>query len=1160
MLGSLGLGRLSCVLVVAASRVCLAQLSPDDELKTLRPAEGMEVSLFASEPMITNPSCMDVDTHGRVWVAEIQWYRGATKNPPADRIKVLEDTDGDGKADQASVFVDGLVCPMSVCVCGDKVYAFVQGDLLVWEDKNGDLKADGPASKILTGFSNANHDHTAHSIVVGPDHKWYMAHGDMGFNATGSDGSKAESRFGAMVRGELDGSKLETIAVNFRNPYEICVSSFGESFCSDNDNDGNESVRICWILEGGNYGWNGGPPFGKGDLDRIVPKGTPFRETWHFRGYLPGYGPGTLVTGFGSPTGICFYEGNAFSNLKNAPLHTDPGPRVARVYRHANDGVGMKATSEVWLTNEGDDYFRPDDVCAAPDGSLLVSDWYDGGVGGHAYNNPSQGRIFLVKPAGKQLDRKDRPGPYPSVADAIQGLKSPNLATQFLAREKLLAEGQKSVVALQALLADPEANDRARALWVLDRIGGPARNEVVKQLKSGNAEFRALAVRILRRHGDLFAEAILPLAGDASGEVRREVILACGKLRGEKPLKTLATLAATCDGRDRYLLEAINIAAGENRQELYSEIESQGKLAIGILPLLQLLNPTAASAMVTARLSQSGLDDATIQSLLATAGQIPSIDAGRGLLAIAANGATAADLRQLALTKLFANLGGDWKPLADDPQTLDTLRRLLGEAAFRPSVLGAIGGLGLRSLGQEVLAIASAGDLPSIDRQQAIAVVVSINAQGASKALRTLLGDKDANIRQAALDAIVDLQDIKGLGEVLSSGKFSADVRQSASMRLLQSTGGATVLLRMLNGNQLADELKQTVIAAVARHPDTNVRLMYEQYIPEDQRPKKLETAVKPEEILALNGDAKRGQEIFRLSSAAQCKSCHVVQGIGGSVGPDLSMIGRKYERAALLETIMNPSKAVSHEYKPQLVETVNGQVFLGFFVEKNDQQLTLKDVKGNLIRVPIAEIEAQLEQQKSLMPELILQEVTAQDAADLLAYLTTLTQGVHSVTAFRVLGPFPDGTLNAAQDPEKTIEAPDLTAQYTRPDGRTLQWELVQTTRVPFPAVDTVAYDQARGMGSDNVSHYFLVNVQSSATQKVTLEIGSDDGVQAWLNGQVMHTSDVSRSLQQAQDQVEVELQSGRNLLVFKVVNGDGPGGFTLGVRSPEPIEFTTE
>ena len=118
---------------------------------------------------------------------------------------------------------------------------------------------------------------------------------------------------GAVLRGELDGTKLEMVAKNFRNPYEVCVSSFGESYLSDNDNDGNFSARICWLLSGGNYGWFGRPP--------AAFRETLFGEHWHFRGHVPGHVPATLVTGFGSPCGICFYEGDALGpHYKNAAL------------------------------------------------------------------------------------------------------------------------------------------------------------------------------------------------------------------------------------------------------------------------------------------------------------------------------------------------------------------------------------------------------------------------------------------------------------------------------------------------------------------------------------------------------------------------------------------------------------------------------------------------------------------------------------------------------------------------------------------------------------------------------------------------------------------------------------------------------------------------
>src|SRR5688572_3272399 len=303
---------LAASILALLTQSALAQKPPAEALKALKVADDMDVSLFASEPMITNPSAIDIDTQGRVWVAEIQWYRGRAKQPPADKIKVLEDTDGDGQADKATVFADGLFAPMSVCVAGDKVYVATSPDLWVYEDKNGDLKADGPPTKLITGFGGFNHDHGAHSLVLGPDHKWWMSHGDTGFDVTGTDGSRIAFQWGAMLRGELDGSRLGTIAVNFRNPYEISGSSFGEAYDSDNDNDGNFSVRICWILEGGDYGWFGRPPFAKEELALKAPPGTPFREHWHFRGFQPGFVPATLVTGFGSPCGMCFYEGSAF--------------------------------------------------------------------------------------------------------------------------------------------------------------------------------------------------------------------------------------------------------------------------------------------------------------------------------------------------------------------------------------------------------------------------------------------------------------------------------------------------------------------------------------------------------------------------------------------------------------------------------------------------------------------------------------------------------------------------------------------------------------------------------------------------------------------------------------------------------------------------------
>ncbi|MEX0677903.1 MAG: PVC-type heme-binding CxxCH protein [Pirellulales bacterium] len=982
-----------CVLAAWAAPAC-AQLPPDKELATLRAAPQFEVSLFASEPLITNPAAIDVDTQGRLWVAEIQWYRGAAKSLPADKIKVLEDTDGDGVADKATVFADDVFAPMSICVAGERVFVATSPDLWVYEDKNGDLVADGPPQKLLTGFGGKNHDHGAHSLVLGPDHKWWMSHGDRGFDVRGTDGSRIKYQWGAVVRGELDGSRLETVAVNFRNPYEVCVSSFGEAFVSDNDNDGNESVRICWILEGGNYGWFGGPPFGKQELDDQLPADTPFRRHWHFRGHVPGFVPATLVTGFGSPSGICFYESDAFGpKYKNVPLHADAGPRECRVYRHEPAGFGMKATSEIFLGNQGDDYFRPDDVCAAPDGRLYVADWYDGGVGGHAYNNPDQGRIFVLAPKGKKLSRREKPGPYASIADAVEGLKSPNLATQYLARERLLAEGPASVPALGELLAGPEPNHRARALWLLDRIGDGARESVERQLKSPEPAFRALAVRILRRHGNQHGDAILALAGDSSDEVRREVLLATRWLDGEKAEAALAQFAADYDGTDRYLLEAVNIAAGDRREALLARLEAQGPLSIEQFPLLQLLSPKRAAAQLVDRLRADHLDEKTARALIETAVNIPAPEVGWGLLKLAENRELSAALRRAALGKVAAGAsrGGVWGAMSRDPKLTAALGALLADDELRTTALAAVDALRLRKLCDNVLAIARSANLDPAQREQAIDVAANLKPSGIAPALRELLSDPEPAVSGAALRRLVDLQDIKSLREILASDKFSADARRRAVDQAVETTAGAILLVRLIDEDRLSDELKRAVLTKAASHADSNVRGLYEKFIPEDQRSKKLGSAISADEILALAGDANRGRLIFYQSSAAGCQQCHAVQGFGGTTGPELSNIGKKYERGALLETILDPSKAIAPEYIPYLLETKGGQVYAGFLVERRDDRVVLRDVKNKTWRVATDEVEALVGQQKSLMPELILSEVTAQDAADLLAFLASL-------------------------------------------------------------------------------------------------------------------------------------------------------------------------
>jgi putative heme-binding domain-containing protein len=798
---------------------------------------------------------------------------------------------------------------------------------------------------------------------------------------------------------------------------------------------------------------------------------------------------------------------------------------------------------------------------------LYISDWYDGGVGGHAYNDPDRGRIFRLTPKGKKLERIGKPGPYSNAGDAIEGLKSPNLATQFLAREYLLAQAEKSVPPLERLQSvDSDRNVRARALWVLDRIGPSGRHLIVGQLKSDDAAFRALAVRILRRRANDHAQDLVTLASDPSAEVRREVLLALPAISHADPetaLTTLVKLTATYDGGDRYQLEAIHVAAGKRKAELYARLEQSGQWSAAKLPLMALLDPKAAGEFLAERLARSESNLSEGKSLLDAAATMQSPEAARAVLKLTTNGKALPELRRMALQKLDVGLAVAWKPFAGDSQFTDSLKELLADKNFQSQVLDLARKHSIAPLGPDVLRMAMSPEQPAPVRQRAVAVISQLRPHGFSEALSGLLADKDTAVRDSALNALVDMQDIKTLRSLLTGNRYTGKVQTQTVDRLMSGSGGALVLWRMLEAKALSPSLEKEVVSRAANHPDSSVRTLYEKFIPASDRPQKLGDAVKPKEILALAGDAKRGEQVFFQSSAAQCKNCHTVHGKGSAIGPDLSQIGKKYERATLLETILDPSKAIAPEYTTYLLETERGQVFAGFLMEKTARQVVLKDSKGELVRVPAKEVSELLKTEKSIMPDVVLRDVTAQDAADLLAFLSTLTQGSQTVTSFHVLGPFnnKERDLDAPAGPEKSLANPDLNVEFQTFGGKKIRWEVVAADSSDgFPAVDTVKYDAARGFRTTAVSHYLHVYVESPSEQAVTLLIGSDDGCKVWVNGDLVHRNPVTRALGFAQDRVSAQLKTGRNVIVIKVVNGDGPGGVSLGITSDSVLQVKTE
>jgi putative heme-binding domain-containing protein len=225
---------------------------------------------------------------------------------------------------------------------------------------------------------------------------------------------------------------------------------------------------------------------------------------------------------------------------------------------------------------------------------------------------------------------------------------------------------------------------------------------------------------------------------------------------------------------------------------------------------------------------------------------------------------------------------------------------------------------------------------------------------------------------------------IEGLGPARSF-----DATDAAA--LLGSTSGALDLMRAIDAGRIQGDARRDAIRRAIAHPDDAVRGLFERYVPASERPKRLGTKIAPAEILAVKGDTERGRLLFFEGSGLQCRTCHMVAGRGESYGPDLSHVAAKADRKKILESILEPSKEIDPKYSSYVVQTDQGAIYSGLLLEKTADVVVLKDAQKNEIRLRASSVQQMLAQKTSIMPEFLLQSLTAPEAADLLEFLASL-------------------------------------------------------------------------------------------------------------------------------------------------------------------------
>ena len=240
---------------------------------------------------------------------------------------------------------------------------------------------------------------------------------------------------------------------------------------------------------------------------------------------------------------------------------------------------------------------------------------------------------------------------------------------------------------------------------------------------------------------------------------------------------------------------------------------------------------------------------------------------------------------------------------------------------------------------------------------------------------------------QALLERLAALDE----AELARRNEEGLEERSRLIDELLTTSNRAALLSLALQQGKLIASTRVAVVDAAARHGDAAIRDLFESFVPEEKRVKRLGDSVRPAELLKLAGDLERGKQLFHKTTGVQCRSCHKIAGDGTELGPDLSQIGKKLDREKLLESILQPSKNIEPKYVTWVVETTTGKLVTGLLVHKDGNEIVLKDTQNKEHRIAMGDVEGTHQMQHSLMPDLLLRDWTPQQVADLLAYLASL-------------------------------------------------------------------------------------------------------------------------------------------------------------------------
>ena len=966
-----------CFFVLAASpilaqRNALLQVEtdPEKERATFQVAPGFQVNLFAADPILAKPIQMAWDSKGRLWVACSETYPqikpGQTAN---DKIVVLEDTDGDGKADKTTVFAEGLLIPTGIEPDGNGVYVADSTELVYLQDTDGDGKAD-KRTVVLSGFGTEDTHHLLHTIRFGPDCRLY-------FNQSIYIHSHLETPHGPKRLGgggtwamRTKSLELDILMRGLVNAWGLCWDDNGQVF----ETDGAGGEGINYIFQGG----------------------------WYFtavgaRRTFPGLNPG-------SPKycGLERITGNHLPEGWNGALITNDfrGHRVCG-YRLSEDGAGYQAKESVELIRSSHPAFRPIDVRQGPDGAIYLADWFNPIIqhGEVDFRDPrrdkTHGRIWRVSPTGKAA----RPKPnlnQMSDAELVKALGSDLEWTRHQAR-MVMRDREPTGLLRELATLEKGAGDvlLMQIQWARLALQDHSVDLIQKLLQSSTPAIRAGALRALswaKVSEEKRWEILQSAMKDASSKVRLEVIRSLGSIQTLESLK--GALGFLAGGVDRFEDYALWLTVNDLKDQ-WGPITAKGDLSgfdsKALVYAMKATNDPALSAAVR------GLAEKTSDPKLAC-----------GILEVLADVGEPQDVAMVwtriglfsknpdLANRLLTVLATAGPRVRGKVGTLDikVIQAYLDDPTTRVAAVGIVGAYRLEALRASLTQWAKDATQPVALRSIAVDSLVGLGGVQTTGLLEELSKRPADPLAKSALFASANLDATKaapGILGYLAKSQNSADHAKVAQI-YGGKKGNTDILAKALEKATLPKDGARLLLRELSNIPGT------EKLRDAVKKSAKLDASTRngsPEEVQKLvalakaAGDPARGEAVFRRANL-QCIKCHAIGSAGGQVGPELGSIGGSAQPDYIVESFLLPQKAVKENYHTTVATTKDGKIFAGIKVKLDDRELVLRNAENQLIVIRRSEIE-EIGMGQSLMPAGLVEELTDGELADLVRFLSDL-------------------------------------------------------------------------------------------------------------------------------------------------------------------------